>query len=162
MMNNSKGDMMKIFVEKHYYVEDQPILKIDHVEGGEKVIELIKNGVLALGVSNTMLDDENYDYRPCICFVVTNMVEDGDYDMEDNYIPYNVEEHHYVEIFYCPITGEKIEFVISKEETHYEEMKEYQEKLKMFNKKRTHAARNAVEKLRTQMYKDEISTYIFK
>lgn len=59
--------------------------------------------------------NENGEYVPVAVIVFSSMVDNGDYNYEDEYEPNYCEEFSYRKISYSPITGDKIIFFIEKE-----------------------------------------------
>lgn len=109
--------MINIYLEKHLTNNVlKPIFKLEKIESDDSFKNLIKENYLILNDTfNLELNQENEENRPCVCLQMKNMVDNGDYDYDDNYIPYYEEEVSYKEIFYSPLNGEKINFIISKE-----------------------------------------------
>ena len=109
--------MINIYLEKHLTNNVlKPIFKLEKIESDDSFKNLIKENYLILNdVFNLELNQENEENRPCVCLQMKNMVDNGDYDYNDNYVPYYEEEVSYIEIFYSPLNGEKINFIISKE-----------------------------------------------
>lgn len=109
--------MINIYLEKHLTNNVlKPIFKLEKIESDDSFKNLIKENYLILDDTfNLELNQENEENRPCVCLQMKNMVENGDYDYNDNYVPYYEEEISYIEIFYSPLNGEKINFIISKE-----------------------------------------------
>ena len=109
--------MINIYLEKHLTNNVlKPIFKLEKIESDDSFKNLIKENYLILDDTfNLELNQENEENRPCVCLQMKNMVDNGDYDYNDNYVPYYEEEISYIEIFYSPLNGEKINFIISKE-----------------------------------------------
>lgn len=109
--------MINIYLEKHLTNNIlKPIFKLEKIESDNSFKNLIKENYLILNDTfNLELNKENEENRPCVCLQMKNMVDNGDYDYDDNYIPYYEKEVSYKEIFYSPLNGEKINFIISKE-----------------------------------------------
>lgn len=109
--------MINIYLEKHLTNNVlKPIFKLEKIESDDSFKNLIKENYLILDDTfNLELNQENEENRPCVCLQIKNMVDNGDYDYNDNYVPYYEEEISYIEIFYSPLNGEKINFIISKE-----------------------------------------------
>ena len=109
--------MINIYLEKHLTNNVlKPIFKLEKIESDDSFKNLIKENYLILDDTfNLELNQENEENRPCVCLQMKNMVENGEYDYNDNYVPYYEEEISYIEIFYSPLNGEKINFIISKE-----------------------------------------------
>lgn len=109
--------MINIYLEKHLTNNVlKPIFKLEKIESDDSFKKLIKENYLILNdIYNLKLNKENEENRPCVCLQMKNMVDNGDYDYDDNYVPYYEEEISYIEIFYSPLNGEKINFIISKE-----------------------------------------------
>lgn len=109
--------MINIYLEKHLTNNVlKPIFKLEKIESDDSFKNLIKENYLILNdIYNLKLNQENEENRPCVCLQIKNMVDNGDYDYNDNYVPYYEEEISYIEIFYSPLNGEKINFIISKE-----------------------------------------------
>lgn len=109
--------MINIYLEKHLTNNVlKPIFKLEKIESDDSFKNLIKENYLILNDTfNLELNQENEENRPCVCLQMKNMVDNGDYDYNDNYVPYYEEEISYIEIFYSPLNGEKINFIISKE-----------------------------------------------
>lgn len=109
--------MINIYLEKHLTNNVlKPIFKLEKIESDDSFKNLIKENYLILDDTfNLELNQENEENRPCVCLQMKNMVDNGDYDYNDNYVPYYEEEVSYIEIFYSPLNGEEINFIISKE-----------------------------------------------
>ena len=109
--------MINIYLEKHLTNNVlKPIFKLEKIESDDSFKNLIKENYLILNDTfNLELNQENEENRPCVCLQMKNMVDNGDYDYNDNYVPYYEEEVSYIEIFYSPLNGEEINFIISKE-----------------------------------------------
>lgn len=109
--------MINIYLEKHLTNNVlKPIFKLEKIESDDSFKNLIKENYLILNDTfNLALNQENEENRPCVCLQMKNMVDNGDYDYNDNYVPYYEEEVSYIEIFYSPLNGEEINFIISKE-----------------------------------------------
>ena len=56
--------------------------------------------------------DNTKDNDFYLCLIFNSMIDDGDYNMDDEYEPFYKEESTYVPINYCPICGDKIELII--------------------------------------------------
>lgn len=154
---------MKIFVEKHLNNTANPMYKLDHIEDGEKVLNLIKNGILILSdIISLDIGNINEINRPCLCIIKTFMVDNGDYNWEDEYEPYYEEENNYIEIFYCPITGEKIEFIISKEIDDTEIINQILNEIEKLKKQRKSKKRDLeIKELYSKLQQYESSNFNF-
>lgn len=107
---------MKITVEKNILLDDCFSYVLKNIEGSNNVfLDMISKGFYVIAtkeddkvVTHSILDDCELG----IFLVHSIMVDNGDYDYEDEWIPNFQEEDHYHQILFCPYTGEKIEFNI--------------------------------------------------
>lgn len=136
---------MNIFVTKYLNKDYKNSYKLNKIEGGEFVLKLIKEKILVLGDSQSLNIDNN-EIRPCICFIISNIVDNGDYDYDDNYIENWEEEYSYLEIFYCPITGEKINFIVENIIDNTNEIIKLENELNNIKKNRKSKKRDILEK----------------
>lgn len=103
---------MKIHLDRHFLENRKYVFyHLKSIEDGDKVLSLIKKGILTLNDSLTLDIGNNEINKPCVCLIQHKMIDNGDYNYEDEYIPNYREQEYYIEIFYCPILGEKIEFL---------------------------------------------------
>ena len=63
-------------------------------------------------VENDLFSIVNFNDEPVAVIVFSTMVDNGDYNYDDEYEPNYCEESFYKRIFFSPITGKKISFNI--------------------------------------------------
>lgn len=70
-------------------------------------------------LKNDLFSIANYyngnKYEPIAIITFSSMVDNGDYNYDDEYEPNYEEEFSYHRIYYSPLTGQKIAFCIEKE-----------------------------------------------
>ena len=144
--------MIKIdVIKKICKIEDDTVFsfKLDRIDGPEVACELFRKGyvrVVNLEQENVVnIIPANNTDMVGVCIVDNIMVDDGDYDIEDNYIPYYVEEENFTRIYFCPITGEKYEINIIKEIDITKDYIELEEKIKKAYKGRYKNKKNRAE-----------------
>lgn len=95
-----------------------------------------------------IMDDKE---EPGVFLGQTEMVDDGDYDYEDNYISNNVEYTKYIRIHYEPISGKRFElrhiFSINLTELISLLDKEWENQFQKIRKNRTKKAQRELERL---------------
>lgn len=103
---------MKIFIDK-IIVDKNTFYVLNKIEKGKRILDLIKQGILTFGDSNSLnLPYKKNENQPYLAFIITKMQDNGDYNYDDEWESYYEEEYSYEPIYYCPKTGEKIEFII--------------------------------------------------
>lgn len=135
---------MNIYLNKYLNKDFQCSFSLNKIEGGKSILNLINQNILILSDTKS-LNIESLVNRPCISFIISNMVDNGDYDYDDNYIPNIEEEYSYLEIFYCPITGEKINFIIENEIDNTNEIIKLEQELNNIKKMRKSKKKNDLE-----------------
>lgn len=161
---------MIINVEKNILMDGQASYKLVNIEG-------IKEETKNMFFENlfTILNLKNEDVvSVCntddigVCLVSTSMVDNGDYDWDENYIPYWEEELSYRQILFCPFTGEKFEIKIIKENDLTKEQGRLLNEIDILCKKRKSKKRDdEIFKLNEELFKLisdklEINEDIFK
>lgn len=137
---------MKIFINK-IIIGKNIFYTLNKIEKGKRVLDLIKQGILILGDSNSLnLPYKNNENYPYLAFVITKMQDNGDYNYDDEWESYYEEEYSYEPIYYCPKTGEKIEFIIENIIDKTLENLQLEKDLKDLSKTRKSKKRDELEK----------------
>lgn len=107
-------------------------------------------------LSNDIFEVVELNGQPIAAIPFGQMVDNGDYDYDDEYIPNYEMEYSYQQIYFSPMTGQKIVFCITQE---IDVTKEYQESNDILDKYMTRKRLTKEEKeLLEKAYKtiDEI------
>lgn len=95
-------------------------------------------------VCNDLFSIVNFNNDPVAVIVFSTMVDNGDYNYDDEYEPNYCEEYSYRRIYFSPLTGKKIVFNILKE---IDETKRFYEMEKIIDKYRNRKRFSKDEKL---------------
>ena len=149
---------MKIFIDKKIInipSKKEVIYVINKIENCCKGMEnLLSSGFLSIVDGNiesnvfNFIEDENKDKNFLVGIVSTSFEDDGDYNYDDEWIPFYNEYNSYYKILKCPICGEDIEFIIKEIDIS----KEYLDILNSFPKnKKTKVNKELIKKLEKEL-----------
>lgn len=142
---------MKITIEKNILLDDCFSYFLKDIENvNETFLSMISNGFYVIAP----IDDDRVSFSSIlnkdeigVFLVHSTMVDDGDYDYEDEWIPNYVEEDSYHQILFCPYSGDKIEINIVEGKDFRLEQKQLLEEMDAIAKYRSKKKREEYKEL---------------